>query len=130
MKKVYVIALICLLTSAGMAGDLAGSFKEAVALANAEDNNRATRIYADIDFKDYYQQKYGPIFQSCLMKKNADISPFSFVLAIGADGRVLQIYVDHETNIFACARPMLEKDEFPRPPSTPYYTHISMRFSQ
>ena len=130
MKSLYAIALACLLTTASMAGDLAGSFKEAVALANAEDNDRATRVYGDIDFKDYYQQKYGPIFQSCLMKKNADTSPFSFVLAIGADGRVLQLYVDHETNIFACVSPTLEKGEFPHPPSSPYYTHISMRFSQ
>jgi hypothetical protein len=34
MKKLYSIALTFLLTTSSMAGDLAGSFKGAVALAN------------------------------------------------------------------------------------------------
>jgi hypothetical protein len=55
MKKLYSTALIFLLTTSSMAGDLASSFKEAVALAATEDKDRATRIYAEIDLKDYYQ---------------------------------------------------------------------------
>lgn len=114
-----------------MAGDLASSFKQAVALAEARDKDRATRIYADIDLKDYYQHKYSPVFVSCLKSTDhADTSPFSFVAAIGADGGVLRLYTDHETNIFACVRPTLQKDEFPRPPASPYYTHMSMSFSR
>src|SRR5271157_2920807 len=66
MKKLYSVALIFLLTTSSMAGDLASSFKEAVALAATEDKDRATRIYAEIDLKDYYQHKYMPVFQSCL----------------------------------------------------------------
>jgi hypothetical protein len=131
MRKICSILFISLLTTSGMAGDLASSFKQAVALAEAQDKGRTTRIYADIDLKDYYQRKYSPVFVSCLKSTDhADTSPFSFVAAIGADGRVLRLYTDHETNIFACVRQTLQKDAFPHPPVSPYYMHVSMSFSK
>jgi hypothetical protein len=131
MKKLYSIALIFLLTTSGMGGELAGSFKEAVALADTKDVDRATRIYGEIDLKDYYQQKYSPIFVSCLKStERPDTSTFSFVLAIGTNGRVLRLYADHETNMLACVRPTLLKDEFPHPPFVPYYMHVTMNFSK
>src|SRR5579864_859392 len=114
-----------------MAGDLANSFKDAVALAATQDKNRATRIYADIDLRDYYRQKYFPVFQSCLKStEHTDPSAVSFVVAIGSDGRVLRFYTDHETNVLACVRPTLLKDEFPHPPLAPYYMHVTMNFSK
>ena len=131
MKKLHIVALVLLLTISSMAGDLASSFKEAVALADTQDKNRATRIYADIDLRDYYQQNYGPLFQSCFTStQHPDTSTFSFVAAIGADGHVMRLYVDHETNIFSCVRPTLLKDKFPHPPSAPYYMHMTMNFSK
>ena len=129
MKKLYAIAFISLLTTASMAGDLAGSFKEAVALEDAQPKDRATRIYAKIDLGEYYQKKYIPVFQSCL-KSTDDTSSLSFVAAIGADGRVLRLYTDHESKMFACVRPTLQKDEFPHPPFAPYYMHMTMNFSK
>jgi hypothetical protein len=131
MRKICSILFISLLATFGMAGNLASSFKQAVALAEAQGKDRATRIYADIDLKDYYQQRYSPVFVSCLKSTDhVDTSPFSFVAAIGADGRVMRLYTDHETNIFACVRPTLEKDEFPHPPVSPYYMYVSMSFSK
>jgi len=131
MKKLYTIALMFLLTTCSMAGDLAGSFKEAVALAKTQDKDRATRIYSEIDLKDYYQEKYFPVFQSCLKSiEHPDPSTFEFVVAIGKDGRVLRLYTDHETNVLACVRPTLLKDEFPHPPVAPYYEHVTMNFSK
>ena len=129
MKKLYAIVFVCLLTTSSMAGDLASSFKQAVALGDAQDKDRATRIYGQIDLMPYYQQKYSPVFQSCLKStEQPDTSPFSFVVAIGSDGRVMRLYTDHETNIFACVRQTLQKDEFPHPPFAPYYMHVSMSF--
>ena len=114
-----------------MAGDLANSFKQAVALAEAQDKDRKTRIYADNDLKDYYKQKYSSVFVSCLKSTDhAGTSPFSFVAVIGADGRVLRFYTDHETNSFACVRQTLQKDKFPLPPVSPYYMRVSMSFSK
>jgi hypothetical protein len=128
MKKLYSIVLIFLLTAFSIAGTLASSFKEAVALADT-DKDRATRIYAEIDLRDYYQQKYMPVFQSCLKStEHPDTSTFSFVVAIGTNGRALRFYADHETNILACVRPTLLKDEFPHPPFAPYYMHMTMNF--
>lgn len=132
MKKIYsILFIVVLLTSSGMAGDLAASFKEAAALAKTEDKDRAKRIYSEIDLKDYYQQKYFPIFQSCLKSTDhPDMSTFSFVIAIGTDGHVLRLYVDQETNIYRCVQKTLEKDQFPRPPASPYYQHVTMNFAK
>lgn len=132
MRKFYAIALIAFLTTSSRAADLAGSFKQAAALADAQDvTDRATRIYAEIDLRDYYQEKYLPIFQSCLKSTDhPNTSTFSFVIAIGADGHVLRLYADHETNMLACVRPTLLEDEFPHPPFAPYYMHNTMNFSK
>ena len=131
MKKLYAIFLISLLTTAVRADDLATSFKQAVALAAAQDKKRAARAYGLLDLKPYYEQKYSPVFLSCLKSTDhPDTSPFSFAVAIGKDGRVLRLYIDHETNIFACVRQTLQQDEFPHPPHSPYYMHVSMSFSK
>ena len=45
MRKIFSVLFVSLLTTSVMAGDIARSFKEAVALADAEDKDRATRIY-------------------------------------------------------------------------------------
>ena len=131
MKNLYSTALIFVLTASSIAGDLAGSFKEAVALAKTQDKDRASRIYSEIDLKDYYEQKYFPVFQSCLRSiAHPDPSTFEFVVAIGADGRVQRLYTDHETNVLTCVRPTLLKEEFPHPPVAPYYQHMTMNFSK
>ena len=130
MKALHTMALISLLTTATIAANPPSSFKEAVALADKQDNDRdrATRIYDAVDLKDYYEKKYIPLFQSCLTSTKADSSSVSFVAAIGTDGHVLRLYADHETSIFACVRPTLQKDQFPRPPFAPYYMHMTMNF--
>ena len=129
MKKLYAICLISLLTTSVRADDLATSFKQAVTLAVAQDKERAVRAYGQLDLKPYYEQKYSPIFLSCLKATDhPDTSPFSFAVAIGKDGHVLRLYTDHETNIYACVRQTLQKEEFPHPPLSPYYMHISMSF--
>lgn len=131
MKKIYSIVFIFLFTSLSIAGDLASSFKKAAALGDAQEKERTTQAYIHLDLMPYYQQKYSPVFVSCLKSTaHPDTSPFSFVAAIGTDGRVLRLYTDHETNIFACVRQTLQKDEFPHPPLSPYYLHVSMSFSK
>jgi hypothetical protein len=128
MKKLYAIVLISLLTTAGRADDLATSFKQAAALGDAQEKEPAARAYK-LEVGAYYQQKYSPVFLSCLKSTDRpDTSPFSFVAAIGKDGHVLRLYIDHETKIYACVRETLQKEEFPHPPLFPYYMHISMSF--
>jgi hypothetical protein len=131
MKKLCTIVFISLLTISSRAGDLASSFKQAAALADAQGQERAAQAYIHLDLMPYYQKKYSPVFQSCLASTDhADTSPFSFVAAIGKNGRVLRLYIDHETNIFACVRQTLQQDEFPHPPVSPDYLHVSMSFNK
>ncbi|HWY53051.1 MAG TPA: hypothetical protein VNZ03_01220 [Terriglobales bacterium] len=131
MKKLYAIVLISFLTTAGRADDLASSFKQAAALADGQGKERAAQAYIHLDLTPYYEKTYSPVFQSCLASTDhPDTSPFSFVAAIGKDGRVLRLYIDHETNIFACVRQTLQKDEFPHPPVAPHYFHVSMSFAK
>jgi len=119
-----------LLTTSALAGDPARSFQQAVALADAEDRP-GTETYEKNDLMPYWKQKYFPIFQSCIApSRHPDTAPFSFVAVLGADGRVMRLYVDHETGVFACVRQTLQNDEFPRPPVSPFYWHISMTFGE
>src|SRR6185295_1871626 len=79
--------------NAGRADDLATSFKQAAALGDAQEKERATQAYIHLDLMPYYQKKYSPVFQSCLASTgHRDTSPFSFVAAIGRNGRVLRLY--------------------------------------
>jgi hypothetical protein len=129
MKKLYALVFISLLAISSRADELASSFKEACALGDAQRQERSEQAYIHLDLAPYYKKKYGPVFQSCLKStEHPDMSTFSFVVAIGKDGRVLRLYVDHETNLFACARQTLQQDEFPHPPVAPHYFHVSMSF--
>jgi hypothetical protein len=131
MNKLYAIVLISLLTTAVRADDLASSFKQAAVLADAQEKERARQAYIHLDLTPYYEKKYSPAFLSCLKSTDhPDTSPFSFVVAIGKDGRVLRFYIDHETNISACVRQTLQQDEFPHPPVAPHYFHVSMSFAK
>jgi hypothetical protein len=131
MKKLNVLVVVSLLATATGAGELASSFKQAAALGDAQEKHPATWVYQRRDLTPYYQEKYGPVLQSCLKSTDhPDTSPFSFVVVIGKDGRVLRLYIDHETNIYACVRQTLQKEEFPHPPLSPYYCHVEMSFSK
>ena len=129
MKKVYALVFISLLTISSRADELASSFAQACALAKAQQQERSEQAYIHLDLVPYYKKKYSPVYQSCLKStEHADTSPFSFVAAIGKDGHVLRLYVDHETNVFACVRQTLQQDEFPHPPVSPHYFQVSMSF--
>lgn len=130
VNRLFVVIFVALLTTTAKEGDLATSYKQAAELAATLNKERDTQAYIHLDLTPYYQKKYWPVFQSCLKSTDhPDTSSFSFVVAIGKDGRVLRLYVDHETNIYECVRETLKKDEFPHPPLSPYYMHITMSFS-
>jgi hypothetical protein len=79
MKKLYSAVFISLLTTSSIAGDVANSFEQAAALAAAQDKRPAAQNYHQRDLMPYYQQKYLPIFQSCLASTDhPDTSPLSF----------------------------------------------------
>lgn len=130
LRILTFLGLLSLFPAAARAADLANSFQEAAARGDAQERAAATKEYFAKTLMPYYGKTYAPVLQSCFTKvPNPDSSRFSFVVAIGADGQVVRLYRDRETNIFKCMRATLEKDLFPGPPVSPYYLHIQMEFS-
>ena len=129
MSTLRIVSVVLLSSILSMASDLATSFREAVAQADAQERSAATTDYFSKVLLPYYGQKYGPVLQSCFATvQQPDGSSFSFVAAIGSDGRVARIYDDRETNISKCLRDTVQHDVFPVPPVFPYYLHIEMKF--
>jgi tetratricopeptide (TPR) repeat protein len=130
MNAIRVTFVIFLLVTLSSATDLATSYQQAAALGDAQETAAETKDYFSRALLPYYGQQYAPVLRSCFSNVPApDNRPFSFVVAIGADGRVMQLYKDRETNIYSCLRELLLKDVFPRPPVSPYYLHIDMKFA-
>lgn len=130
MKNLGMITVLFLAATSALANDLAGSFQEAAALADAQEKAEATRDYFGKILLPYYARKYAPVLQSCFATvAHPDNSSFSFVAALGADGRVVRLYDNRETNISRCLRDVVKNDSFPAPPLSPYYLHIDMKFS-
>jgi hypothetical protein len=126
-----MLAVSCLLlTGLASADDLARTFKEAAARAKAQEHASSTSSYLDNDLMPYYGKKYESVLETCFATTpSPDGEPFSFVVAIGSDGKSIQIYRNHDTNISLCLSSSLAKDVFPKPPASPYYLHIDMSFS-
>jgi hypothetical protein len=113
-----------------MAVDLPASFKEAASLADAQnDEAHPLRDYLSDSLGPYYQKKYGPLWVSCLKSSNYfDVKRFEFIAVIGADGKVMRLFSDRDSELFSCARETLTKDEFPHPPIAPFYWRVQMTF--
>jgi len=130
VKPVYSVILTFVLASFSVAVDLPTSFKEAASSADAQnDDARAVRDYLSDSLSPYYKKKYGPLFVSCLKSGNySDVKRLEFIAVIGADGKVMRLFSDHESDLFSCVRETIEKDEFPRPPIEPFYWRVQMTF--
>jgi hypothetical protein len=119
-----------MLASFSMAVDLPASFKEAARLADAQnDKSPPIRTYLDDTLNPHFLKKYGPLSGLCLKSShNFDVTRFEFIAVVGADGKVMRLFSDRETELFSCMRETLEKDEIPRPPVAPFYWHVEMTF--
>jgi hypothetical protein len=130
MKIINIAAIICSLAISCMADELVASYTEAAKLGDAQEQAAATSDYFAHTLIPYYEQKYGPALQLCFASlPHPDSRAFSFVVAIGSDGRVMKMYMDHETTVSRCLQKKIELDQFPKPPEVPYYLHIDMQFS-
>jgi hypothetical protein len=131
MRFAKPFAVVLLAVLAVQATDFPTTYQQAVALANAQEKAPATREYLNKILLPYYEQKYGPVFESCFKTvEQPENTPFSFVAAIGADGRLIRIFDEHSTNISHCLLDSFRTDIFPTPPESPFYFHVEMNFTE
>lgn len=129
------IRLLPIVLALGVAANAAET-PLATSYVDAQEQGR--RDEADPQFADYHRNVLLPAFmaryrahlrecQSTLPEP--DRTPFSFVAAIGDDGRVLRLWSDRSAPVYPCVRGRLLFDRLPAPPRAPFYLYIHMRFA-
>ena len=114
----------------GAADGLAASYVEAQELGRRDESDEATRDYHRDVLLPQFSQRYRAHYRECSSSvTQPETTPFSFVAAIAADGRVLRVWSDRSTNVYQCVRGRLLFDRFPPPPRAPFYLYIHMRFT-
>jgi len=117
-------------TSAQGPSDLAANYVEAQEFGRRDESDEATRGYHRDVLLPEFSQRYRTHFRECTSSvPQPESTPFSFVAAIGADGRVLRLWSDRSTNVYQCVRGRLLFDRFSPPPRAPFYLYIHMRFT-
>jgi len=112
-----------------VAEGLAASYVEAQELGRRDESDEATRDYHRDVLLPQFSEVYRAHFRECTASvPQPEPTPFSFVAAIGSDGRVLRIWSDRSTNVYQCVRGRVLFDRFPAPPRVPFYLYIHMRF--
>ena len=78
MKRLCAIVLISLLTTTVRAGELAGSFKQAADLAEAQDKIDTAIIYQHRELMPYYEKNTLPSFRIVCNRLKAAIHRHSY----------------------------------------------------
>jgi hypothetical protein len=131
MKLSRALIAVLALVISSPAADLPATFQQAVDLSEAQRKLPAVKQYSSDILLPVWKERMGPIFQACSKTvEQPDHKSFSFVAALGPDGRALHVWVDRETNIYPCLLVMMKNEQFPAPPQAPYYWHISMTFTE
>lgn len=127
------LALLAVVTMAASAGaqELVESYFEARAQARLDELDETTKAYhRDVLLPDF-TQRYGRHFRECSQQlPSPEPTPFSFVVAVGADGKVLRLWSDRSTSVYQCVRGKLLFDRFSPPPRAPFYLFVQMRFAE
>jgi hypothetical protein len=113
------------------AQDLAGSYVEAQGFGRRDEADPKTVEYHRNLLLPQFSQRYRALLRECQASlPQPDPSPFSFVAAIGEDGRVLKLWSDRSPPVYSCVRGRLLFERFAPPPRAPFYLYIHMRFAQ
>jgi len=111
------------------ADGLVSSYVEAQERGRQDESDEATRDYHRSVLLPEFSQRYRLHFRECTASvPQPESTPFSFVAAVGADGRVLRLWSDRSTYVYQCVRGRLLFDRFTPPPRAPFYLYIHMRF--
>jgi hypothetical protein len=133
LLKAFALAGVPVATSVAGQGPtsdgLPASYVEAQELGRRDEAGDATRDYHRDLLLPEFSQRYRAHFRECTATvPQPESTPFSFVAAIGEDGRVIRLWSDRSTNVYQCVRGRLLFDRFPVPPRAPFYLYIHMRF--
>jgi hypothetical protein len=130
--KVHATALTWLLVlTPGAANDpVASSYVEAQELGRRDEKDPLTVDYHSKVLLPQFGARYRAHLRECQSAlPQPDQTPFSFVAALGADGRVLKLWSDRSAPVYSCVRGRLLFDQFPPPPRAPFYLYIHQRFA-
>ena len=108
---------------------LADSFVEAQELGRRDEKDPLTAEYHPSALLPQFSASYRAHLRECQAAlPQPDQTPFSFVAAIDAEGKVLKLWSDRSPPVYACVRGRLLFDRFAPPPRAPFYLYIHMRF--
>jgi hypothetical protein len=114
-----------------VAEPLASSYLEAQEFGRRDEADPKTLEYHRNLLLPQFSQRYRALLRECQASlPQPDPSPFSFVAAIGEDGRVLKLWSDRSPPVYSCVRGRLLFERFAPPPRAPFYLYIHMRFAQ
>ena len=109
---------------------LAESFVEAQELGRRDEKDPLTADYHRTVLLPQFSAAYRAHLRECQASlPQPDQTPFSFVVAIDGEGKVLKLWSDRSPPVYACVRGRLLFERFPPPPRAPFYLYIHMRFA-
>ncbi len=127
---VAVLATLALSTPVAAQTSLADSFVEAQELGRRDEKDPLTAEYHRNALLPQFSESYRAHLRECQAAlPQPDQTPFSFVAAIDAEGKVLKLWSDRSPPVYACVRGRLLFDRFAPPPRAPFYLYIHMRFA-
>lgn len=125
-----VLAWLLVLTPSAANDPVANSYVEAQELGRRDEKDPSTVEYHSKVLLPQFGARYRAHLRECQSAlPQPDQTPFSFVAALGADGRVLKLWSDRSPPVYSCVRGRLLFDQFPAPPRAPFYLYIHMRFA-
>lgn len=130
--KIQVVVLTWLLglTPSAASDSIASSYVEAQDLGRRDEKDPFTADYHAKVLLPQFGTRYRAHLRECQSAlPQPDQTPFSFVAALGADGRVLHLWSDRSPPLYSCVRGRLLFDQFPAPPRVPFYLYIHQRFA-
>jgi hypothetical protein len=109
---------------------LADSYVEAQELGRRDEQDPLTLEYHRSVLLPQFTARYRAHLRDCqAAQPQPDQTPFSFVAALDAEGKVLRLWSDRSPPVYACVRGRLLFDRFAPPPRAPFYLYVHMRFA-
>ena len=129
MKAACVI-FAAAVTAAAAQSLLADSYVEAQELGRRDETDPMTVDYHRNVLLPAFSARYRAHLRECQATlPQPDQTPFSFVAALDADGKVLRLWSDRSPPVYSCVRGRLLFERFAPPPRAPFYLYIHMRFA-